>query len=86
LQPGKVQLGVRPDDLMIGGACTLMEGKITLREPLGSETLIYVETEQGELIAKADGRYPPAVGERIQLGVDPENLYLFDAENGKALS
>ena len=74
LQPGKVQLGVRPDDLRIGGACTLMEGEITLREPLGPETLIYVATQQGELIAKADGRYPPEVGGIIQLGANPDDL------------
>jgi len=86
LHPGKVQLGVRPDNLKVGGECTLIEGEITLREPLGAETLIYVSTEQGELIARADGRHPPAVGDSIQLGANPVDLYLFDAADGKALS
>lgn len=81
-----VQLGVRPEDLHANNANTVITGKVFLREPLGSETLIYVETPSGEVIAKADGRTPPEVGETVQLGAEPENLHIFDAATGEALT
>lgn len=81
-----VLLGVRPDDLHPNSANPIITGTVTLREPLGSETLIYVETPSGEIIAKADGRTPPEVGETVQLGADPENLHIFEATSGEALS
>ena len=36
--------------------------------------------------AKADGRTPPEVGETVELSADPENLHVFDAQNGEALT
>jgi multiple sugar transport system ATP-binding protein len=83
---GQVLLGVRPSDLYIDEIRPLIEGRVSLREPLGSETLIYVETAQGEIIARADGRVPPAVGATIGLGARSEDLHLFDAASGVSLS
>ena len=59
---------------------------LALREPLGHETLIYVGTAAGEVIAKADGRTPPEVGEAVRLGALPENMHVFDAKTGEALA
>ncbi len=81
-----VLLGVRPDDLYPNSENQIISGTVMLREPLGSETLIYVDTPSGEIIAKADGRTPPEVGETVQLGADPANLHVFDAASGEALS
>ncbi|MEJ6399517.1 ABC transporter ATP-binding protein [Yoonia sp. 208BN28-4] len=83
---GAVQLGVRPDDLHPDPANPIITGTVTLREPLGSETLIYVDTPAGEIIAKADGRTPPDVGSTVQLGAAPENLHVFDAKSGEVLT
>ncbi len=80
-----VILGVRPEDLHPGGDAPLIEGRVTVREPLGHETLIYVETPSGDVIAKADGRTPPEVGETVRLSARPETVHLFDAETGEAL-
>ncbi len=86
LPPGrKVTLGLRPEDLMPDHAQPLIEGPVAVREPLGHETLIYVSTPSGEIIAKADGRVPPEVGETVQLGALPENVHVFDAATGEAL-
>ncbi|MGB3553974.1 MAG: sn-glycerol-3-phosphate ABC transporter ATP-binding protein UgpC [Jannaschia sp.] len=82
---GRVLLGVRPDDLHPMEADPLIEGRVTVREPLGPETLIYVETEAGEIVAKADGRTPPSVGDMVQLGAAARDLHLFDRESGAAI-
>ena len=81
-----VTLGVRPEDLHPDGENGALEGKVLVREPLGHETLIYVGTPSGEIIAKADGRTPPDVGATVKLSALPENLHVFDAGSGEALS
>ena len=79
-------LGVRPDDLAPGHATPVISGTVAVREPLGPDTLIYVDTAAGEIISKADGRTPPKVGDQVELGADVENLHIFDAETGVALT
>ena len=81
-----ITLGVRPEDLSADAPELFLEGRVTVREPLGHETLIYVTTTAGEFIAKADGRNPPDVGATVRLGALQENLHIFDAETGRTLA
>ena len=80
-----VTVGVRPEDLHPGAGPALVRGPVTVREPLGHETLIYVGTEGQEVIAKADGRTPPEVGEEVTLTAALDTLHIFDAATGNAL-
>ena len=82
----RIILGIRPEDLHPDQGKGVIEGTVNVREPLGHETLIYVGTANGDVIAKADGRVPPELGAIVQLGADPENLHIFDAETGEALA
>jgi len=77
-----VVLGVRPDDLEVSNETSALAGQVTVLEPLGSETLVYVLVNGVEIIAKASGRTPPAIGETVNLSADPENMHLFDSSNG----
>lgn len=81
-----VMLGVRPDDLTLESGVQIVVGTVTVREPLGPETLIYVQTDFGEVIAKADGRSPPEVGQSVTLSTAAENLHFFDAETGTVIT
>ena len=76
-QTGPVTVGIRPDDLRVTDGPGSFEGRITVLEPLGSETLAYVDIGGAEVVARADGRTPPALGAVVQLAVDPANLHLF---------
>jgi multiple sugar transport system ATP-binding protein len=82
----EILLGVRPDDLHPVADNAIIEGKVAVREPLGPETLIYVDTPSGEVVAKADGRRPPEVGEVVKLGAATDDLHLFDAKTGQVVS
>ncbi len=75
-----VTVGIRPDDLRVSDGAGSFEGSVSVLEPLGSETLAYVDIGGQEVVARADGRTPPALGAMVQLTVDPANLHLFDAE------
>jgi multiple sugar transport system ATP-binding protein len=85
VDPRKILVGVRPDDLSLEAGNPVVSGEVTVREPLGPETLIYVDTPSGEIIAKASGRTPPAVGEKVTLSAEIPNLHIFDSETGLAL-
>lgn len=81
----RIVLGVRPEDLHPEDTLPLLRGQVAVQEPLGHETLIYVNTGGQEIIAKADGRTPPAVGSDVTLSAALENLHLFDADTGETL-
>ena len=81
----RITLGVRPEDLTPDGGLALITGPVAVQEPLGHETLIYVDAGPNEIIAKADGRMPPPVGSSVVLGAEVENLHVFDAETGTTL-
>jgi len=81
-------LGIRPSSLapVREGAESLMQGKVMLREPLGSETLIYVDVGGAELVATSSGRTPPALGDIVHLNAAREEIHIFDAQTQETLS
>ncbi|MDN5786074.1 ABC transporter ATP-binding protein [Pseudorhodobacter sp.] len=83
---GALTVGIRPDDLRVTeGRQGSFEGRVTVLEPLGAETLAYVDIGGQEVVAHADGRKPPALGALVSLAVDPANLHLFGPD-GMALA
>lgn len=82
---GQITLGIRPDDLLVTDRKGQFSGQVSVLEPLGSETLVYVSVGSKELIAKASGRTPPELGSSINLIAAPENMHLFDSTTGEAL-
>ncbi|MBX2885458.1 MAG: sn-glycerol-3-phosphate ABC transporter ATP-binding protein UgpC [Granulosicoccus sp.] len=81
-----ILLGVRPDDLTLDGPGEpLIRGTVMLREPLGAETLIYIDSDGQEIIAKADGRTPPKLSSEVTLKAIADNLHVFDANSGLAV-
>lgn len=84
----KVLVGIRPNELrpVKGGKSFLMEGTVSVLEPLGSETLIYVDVGGIEIIATAPGRTPPALGETVFLDAPAEEIHIFDATTNETLA
>lgn len=79
----RVQLGIRPEDLHLAGDGEgLFSGEVSVAEPLGAETLLYVTLQGHEIIATGPGRNPPKAGDRVILGAAPAQMHLFDAETG----
>lgn len=84
---GAVQLGIRPEDLcpVTQGAAQLT-GTVSVAEPLGAGTLLYVDIGGTEVIATGPGRNAPKPGEEIGLGFDLQSVHLFDTTTGSAIS
>ena len=76
----KVQLGVRPEDLVVTDGEALFEGEISIVEKLGETTLLYF-TPHGDLepiIAKMPGIHPYERGGRAKVTSVADKLHLFD--------
>jgi multiple sugar transport system ATP-binding protein len=85
---GRVLLGIRPDDLRVGerrpGAVNL-KGTVEVVEPLGPDSLVYLDVAGQQIIAKTDARRPVAVGEAVELVADMSQVHVFDEKSGQAL-
>lgn len=85
---GKVLVGIRPHDLLVGetsGAGVSGTGLVEAVEPLGAETLVHLKLGQTLVTATAPGRVVPAIGSTVSVHADAGALYLFDAANEKVL-
>jgi len=76
--------GLRPEDLKTNKG-NVLSGKVSVAEPLGSETLVYVDVDGTEIIATAPGRTPPKAGDEITLGVSGSDAHLFEKNSGLSL-
>ncbi|WP_062111345.1 ABC transporter ATP-binding protein [Aureimonas sp. AU40] len=86
LQGGKGHLGVRPEDLALTDeANALLSGTVTLVEPLGEVTLVYVDVGAAEpIVAKLPGAVHLDRGAAIRLKAEADKIRLF-GEDGRAV-
>lgn len=82
-----VLLGVRPEDIgPAANGSALLNGQVSVAEPLGPETLIYVDVAGREIIASGPGRTPPEAGDAIGLSAETSAMHLFDANTGMVVA
>jgi multiple sugar transport system ATP-binding protein len=90
----KVVFGLRPDDLYpVGhglhagdaGAVHQMELKVSITEPLGNETLVFLEFSGRDWVGRMLNPRPLLSGDRIAVSFDLSQAHLFDATSGKTL-
>jgi ABC-type sugar transport system ATPase subunit len=81
VQEGAISVGIRPEQLAIGGEGDLTaEGTITLVEYLGSEIFLYVAMPSGQsLLVKAEGTARHRMGDKVRLALSERNAHYFDA-------
>jgi multiple sugar transport system ATP-binding protein len=85
---GSLVLGFRPESLELDshGVPAVVE----VVEELGADAYVFctaqISGEQTKLVARVDTRHPPERGERIALRPLPDEVHVFDAENGERLS
>jgi multiple sugar transport system ATP-binding protein len=76
-------LGIRPEDILLGddaAACDFRwNADVTLRESLGSETLLWCTLAGARVAVKAPARLAAGVGDRVPLGFSSDRISLFDA-------
>ncbi|MGC1498141.1 MAG: ABC transporter ATP-binding protein [Sulfitobacter sp.] len=81
----RVNVGVRPEDLVEATEDHLFEGVVNFTEALGEVTLLYFETQGGDggVIGKLPGVHADLRGKTIKLTATPEKVQVF--HNGQSL-
>ena len=70
------------------GSSRLLDGEVILVEELGADALLHVRlTESADpVIARAEGRKPPAPGEKVTLAADSADVFMFHPETGARIA
>ena len=82
LVEGQYRLAFRPHQLMLGSEggdhLYTFTAKVVLSEITGSESFVHLTWSDHEWVAVAAGVHDLAPGARLVVGVDPNNLFVFD--------
>ena len=81
--PGLV-FGVRPEHVRLADDAGV-RGEVFGVEYMGARQVVTVDTEAGRLRVRTPNSQRAAVGERVGLAFDPEQIVLFDAATERAL-
>ncbi|HEX6920880.1 MAG TPA: sn-glycerol-3-phosphate ABC transporter ATP-binding protein UgpC [Actinomycetes bacterium] len=86
----QIIVGVRPEDMETVGEGKGVKTVVTLVEELGADAYVYgaadINGEEHEIIARVDGRRPPAKGETVHFAPTPGHVHLFSTTSGERLA
>jgi multiple sugar transport system ATP-binding protein len=83
-------IGARPQDLALidgagSGSGLVLEGTVSVVEPLGPETFVHIDSGSQTVVATAPGEAAPKVGQPVRAFAPLPRLKFFDAASEKAL-
>lgn len=85
-----VVLGIRPEDTKLLESesepmSAVVTAKVELSEPMGAETLVYLDTGTNSFIVKERGHVKLSKDLYVSVAIDPNKIHLFDRSTGQAL-
>ena len=84
-----VTVGVRPEDMELVGEGQGLRTEINLVESLGADAYVYgvatIGDREHHVIARVDGRRPPAKGSVVEFAPKPGHVHVFSTESGERL-
>ncbi len=85
-----VVMGIRPDDLVLvdadgGSHGWQTESRISVVEPMGPESILFLDLGGHEMVGKAEGRTVPEAGSTANMALNLDHLHLFDPETEQAI-
>jgi multiple sugar transport system ATP-binding protein len=90
----KVVFGLRPDDIYPSGHgihsgeeedLHRLEMPVSITEPLGNETLVFVDYTGRDWVSRMLNPRPLKAGDRVEMSLDLSQAHLFAADTGKSL-
>ncbi len=80
-------LGIRPEHLHLADGSGELRGEVLLVEELGADALLHVRLAGGgdPVVARTEGRKPPAQGQPVTFHVQPDDVFAFHPETGNRL-
>ncbi len=80
---GTVILGIRPEDVTVGQGP--IQGQVYVVEPLGRDDLLDIQVGDIRIHALADPARRYAMGDSVQLAIDPDAVQFFDPRTEQSL-
>lgn len=78
---GIYKIGIRASEVVLGGSETnSAEGEVSLSEVSGSETLLYVKLNIGEVVLQLEGIHDYFIGQRVTVSLAPQRIFLFNMD------
>jgi multiple sugar transport system ATP-binding protein len=76
----QIVVGVRPEKLSLVKTADqiALGGNVAMREVLGAEVVLHVDSSAGPLTVRADANAAPRVGDRVEVWLDPKSVHVFD--------
>ena len=85
----EVTVGVRPEDMKLVGEGEGLKTTVNVVEELGADAYVFgtaeVNGQEHDVIARVDGRKPPAKGEAVHFAPASGHLHLFSTTTGERL-
>ncbi len=78
-----VRVGIRPEDLDLVSSNAMFSGRVKITEALGEVTLLYIDTDDGQVIAKLAGVHKNLRGQEVSLAASQSRTHIF--MNGQSL-
>jgi ABC-type sugar transport system ATPase subunit len=76
----RIVVGIRPERLSLAEHrdSVPLRGEVAMREVLGAEVVLHLESAAGPLTVRADAGSAPRPGDTVQVWLDPRAVHLFD--------
>jgi len=84
-----VVLGIRPENITNvpnADSSTPVTLTVDIAEPMGSESIVYLKTGTGYLIARIQGEHIYQLGEKVTVQLSPDKVTLFDPGTQQVIS
>ena len=84
----EIVLGIRPEHLHLANGSGPLAGEVMLVEELGADALLHVRLAEDHnlVVARTEGRKPPAPGQQVSFSVQPDDVFAFQPETGARLA
>jgi multiple sugar transport system ATP-binding protein len=81
-------LGIRPEHMHLANGAGELPGDVILVEELGADALLHVRLAgvASTVVARAEGRRPPALGQHVTFNVQPDDMFGFHPATGARLA
>lgn len=81
-----ISAGIRPNDLSIVDKEYTINGEVELKELMGAESYIYVNSNDVRFTVRTVGNYKCEIGQGVSIKFDTEKIHLFDKETTKTIT
>jgi len=81
----EVTLGVRPEELTVSKDGAGLAGSVSNVELMGSISFVTVSVGKTSLVVQLTGRPELEIGDRASVGIDPDDVLLFDSKSGSRI-